>query len=130
MENIEDLFRAAKEIPFSDLEGRRVFTIGTRFFQLDSRRFRSLLRAAGAEIEKTANMSTEMIVVGENPSRSSIIRILLTLSEESRPPFVKEGPFLLRFHQALQDLCVERGKTFRQHLTEILELTNYGQETA
>jgi hypothetical protein len=120
MDDMEDLIREAAAIPFSELSGRRIFTLGERFYGLGTRKFRSMLRAAGAEIETSAKRSTDLIVVGENPSRNGIIRILLSLSEASRPPFVGQDAFLFRFIDELAPLHVERSTTFREHLIEFL----------
>ncbi|MDP2736031.1 MAG: hypothetical protein Q8P12_07560 [bacterium] len=115
-ESFDHLMREAKSIPVLSLEGRRIFTIGKRFYGLGTRRFRRLLRQAGASIEPRARKSTDLIMVGEDPSRSSILGILLTLSEKSRPPFVKEGPFLVRFGHQLRHLEVSGGQTFQNYL--------------
>ena len=116
MEDIDRLFQEARSIPVSTLRGTRVFTIGGPFYGLSTCSFRRLLRRAGARIEPRARRSTDLIVVGDAPSRSSIIAILLTLSEKSRPPFVHQGPFLPRFFGELRDLEASRNRTFQSHL--------------
>lgn len=72
MHHLDEMFREAREIPFSDLRGRRLFTLGTSFYELGTRKFRRLLRAAGAEVDTSAKRSTEMIVVGKNHSKGAI----------------------------------------------------------
>jgi len=129
MHIVEKLINEARNLPFDSLRGRRIATIGKQFFGLSTCVFRRLLRGAGAEIDLYTTKKTGLIVVGEQPSQSSIIRILLSLSENSRPPFVKEDVFLVAFGHELRDLQVRPGISLVDHLKTFLDIgrtNNFG----
>jgi hypothetical protein len=124
MYEIEKMFEEVSAIPFSELNGKNVFTIGTRFWGLNSREFRKLLSAAGVNINKYPKKSTDIIIVGNNPSKSSIINILLKFSDKNRAPFVKATPFFVRFFPELKDIVIKHGFTLREYLIDIYGLKN------
>lgn len=104
--DVEKIFEEVNAISFSDLTGLNIFTIGTGFWGLNSREFRKMLAAAGANIDKYPKKSTDIIVVGNKPSKSSILNILVKINVKNRAPFVKEPLFLSDFFQSLRTLSL------------------------
>ena len=104
--------------PPATLRGTHLSTIGQSFWGLGARRFRSLLREAGAEVVDGIRKRTELVVFGDSVSGRSLMNALLRSPER---PFVRSVPFLALYFEELAPLQVRGGCSFKQHLTQSAE---------
>lgn len=110
-----NLIDFADEISFSQLGGHRIYTVGKQFSGLSPHVFRRMLRKAGAEAQRYPTRGTDLIVVGDNPPISGVLRVLMKYTDEACPPLVNADAFIARFEYALGELEVAKGVTLKRH---------------
>ncbi len=106
-------------IPFCSLAGLRVCTAGRVFEDLGVRKFRGLLRNAGANVATRLAASHDLIVIGDEPSLAAKITIVRLSARPRKPVVAAHRAFVDRFYDSLRDVEVGKGVTFEQHLQGI-----------
>jgi formylglycine-generating enzyme required for sulfatase activity len=119
-QSLEQYREEARNIPFASLSGLHVFTVGKTYIGLSQNRFRQLLRVAGAVIDPLVDESTDLVVIGEEPSRYVLLRALKAKGARPRPCFAKAGAVAARFWDDLRQVKVARDQTFGEYLAAVL----------